>query len=242
MTDKMMTNLEEQVKLLIELQELDTEIFKIEAELEEIPEKIKAQDEAFKEKFNNLKSLEEELKAFQLKRKEREGDLASKEDAIRKLKNQLYQVKTNKEYTVMEQEIARTKADASLMEEDIIKLLDQVDAHNQKIAKEKELLKVEEAKLNEEKAKMAEESKRLGAELNDLKSKRSALAEKVDKVIFSKYERIVNNKDGLAVVPIISDSCQGCFRVLPPQVINEVRMKHDLILCDNCSRILYIEA
>jgi predicted nucleic acid-binding Zn-ribbon protein len=43
------------------------------------------------------------------------------------------------------------------------------------------------------------------------------------------------------VVPIAGDSCQGCFRILPPQVINEVRMKTELVVCENCTRILYVE-
>lgn len=236
-----MLNLEEQIKLLVELQGLDTQIFRLERELQLIPDEIKMMDEGFNAKVANLKNLEDGLKALQVKRKGKEVDLEAKEGTIRKYQIQLYQLKTNKEYTAMELEIGRVKADNSLLEEEIIKILDQIDAQNQMISKEKEGLKSEEASLNEEKKRKEAETKNIESELTGLKDQRSGLAGKVDKSILSKYERIINSKDGLAVVPAINETCQGCFRVLPPQVINEIRMKRDLILCDNCARILYIE-
>ncbi len=236
-----MPNLEEQIKLLVELQGLDTHIFRIEDELESIPERIKIMEEEFKETTANLKKLEDGVKALQLKRKEREGDLESKEGTIKKYQTQMYQVKTNKEYSALQDEIGRVKADNSLIEEEVIKLLDQIDGENKEIGKEKEFLKQEESKLNEEKKRLNEEAARIKTELGNLKTQRAELALKVDKDILKKYERIIKNRDGLAVVPVANESCQGCFRIMPPQVINEIKMKSDLIVCENCTRILYIE-
>ena len=236
-----MVNLEEQVKLLVELQDLDTQILKHEKDLEEMPENFRILDEAFKDKMKDLKALEENLKMLQLKRKEKEGELESKEGSIKKLQTQLYQLKTNKEYSTMQEEIARIKADNSLIEEDILKIFDQADSENQKIAKEKVVLKGEEAKLNEEKKKVEEEVGRIKVEADKLKAQRATLVEKVDKTVLAKYDRILKSKGGLAVVPVSGDSCQGCFRILPSQVIHEIRMKKDLVFCGSCARILYIE-
>jgi Zn-ribbon protein, possibly nucleic acid-binding len=74
-----------------------------------------------------------------------------------------------------------------------------------------------------------------------LNAQRVTLAAKVDKAILAKYDRILKGKDGLAVVPVAGDSCQGCFRILPSQVIHEIKTKKDLICCGSCARILYIE-
>lgn len=236
-----MEKLEEQIKLLVELQGLDSHIFRLEDELDLIPETIKNTDEAFKEKSVNLKKLEDGLKALQMKRKEKEGDLEAKEGMIKKYQTQQYQVKTNKEYTALQDEIGRVKADNSIIEEDIINILDQMDAENKKIQKEKELLKEEEVLLNEDKKKLNEDAGRCKAELEEFKKKRQGLTQKVDKIILSKYERLIKNRDGLAIVPVSGEACQGCHRIMPPQVINEIRMNKDLIFCENCTRILYIE-
>lgn len=236
-----MVNLEEQIKLLVELQGLDTQIFKLMKALESIPEEIRNMEEAFEEKMSTLKQMEDGLRSLQVKRKEKEVDLEAKEGTIRKYQIQLYQIKTNKEYTALAQEIARVKADNSLLEEEIIKMLDKIDIENQKISKERGLLKSEEIKLSEEKVRKGEEAKRIEGELGGLKAQRIELAGKVDGSILPKYERIIRSKDGLAVVPVAGDACQGCFRILPPQVINEIKMRQELIFCDNCARILYIE-
>jgi hypothetical protein len=236
-----MENLKDQIKLLVELQGLDTNIFRLQDEFDSIPEIIKNKEAEFKDKSVELKKFEDELKTLQLKRKEKEGDLEAKEGNIKKYQQQLNQVKTNKEYTALQEEIGRIKSDNSIIEEAILNIFDQVDAENKRIAKEKEFLKSEEAKFNEEKKRLADESSRIKSEMGALKAQREGLAAKVEKNILKKYEMIVKNKGGLAVVTIADEACQGCFRVLPPQVVNEVKMNSELVLCDNCSRILYLE-
>lgn len=237
----MPVNLEEQIKILIELQGLDSQIFMLEDRLEAIPESIKEMDEQFKEKTAGLKKIEDGVKALLLKRKEKEGELEAKEQSVKKFHTQQNLVKTNKEYSALEEEIGRARADGSILEEEIIKMLDQIDAENQKAAKEKEFLKAEELRMNAEKKRLDDEAKAVGCELEKLKGRRAELAAGVDKTLLPKYERLIKNKDGLAIVGVVSEACQGCFRILPPQVINEIRMNQELVFCEHCARILYVE-
>ena len=234
-------NLEEQLKLLIELQGLDTKIFGLEDALREIPLTIKKLEDEFKENTKSMKELEDKIKMLQVKRKEKELDLESREGAIKKLQTQLYQVKTNKEYAMMQQEIERAKADKSNVEDEIIQLLDVIDIENKKLAQDKKMLRAEENKMNGEKAKLLADEKEKNAQLAVLKDQGKVLSDRVDKDMLSKYKKILKSKSGLAMAAVKGDACQGCFRVMPPQVINEIRMKQELIFCGNCARILYIE-
>jgi len=235
-----MTHTEEQIKLLVELQGIDTNIRRMETEIESVPVVIKDMEEGFKSKTTNLKKLEEESKALVLKRKEKEGELEAKEGVAKKYQSQLFQIKNNKEYSALQDEIGRAKADGSVIEEDILKIFDAIDAKNKEISKEKEIVKAEEGKLEEEKKKLNAQALAAKSELEGVKAKRSELAAKVDPKSLAKYERLLNNKDGLAIVPIANEACQGCFRILPPQVINEIRMHEGLVVCDSCARLLYI--
>ena len=45
----------------------------------------------------------------------------------------------------------------------------------------------------------------------------------------------------LAVVAVIKGVCQGCFMNVPPQVVNLIKMYDNLVICEVCQRILYIE-
>lgn len=233
--------LEEQIKILIELQGLDTQIFKLERELAEIPLEIKRLEDSFNENTKTLKAQEEKIRAIQVKRKEKEIDLESREGNIKKLQGQLYQLKTNKEYSTMQQEIERAKADKSNVEDEIIKLLDEIDAENKKAAAEKEALKIEENKMNQEKSRLLGVAKEKETALASLKQARGGVAEKADTTMLGKYDKILKSKNGLAMAAVKGDACQGCYRVMPPQVINEIRMKQEIIFCGNCARMLYIE-
>lgn len=236
-----MINSEEQIKFLIELQRLDSQILKIEEDLNGIPEKLSKIESEFNLKTANLKKHEDNTKALQLKRKEKEGELQAKEEIIKKYTSQMHQVKTNKEYSALQDEIGKVKADSSVIEDTILKIFDQVDAENKEIIAEKELLKKEEAATADEKKVINAEALKIKDEADKLKAQRAELAAKVDQKVLAKYDRILANKEGLAVVPIVGDSCQGCFALMPAQVINEVRMKNAIICCEGCTRMLYIE-
>lgn len=236
-----MVSVEEQIKLLIGLQKLDRQIFKLRRDLGNQPILIRAMEESFKAKEADLKKKEEEAKTLAVKRKEKEVELQAKEEGIKKLQAQLYQLKTNKEYQAMEKEIAGQRADVSVIEEEIIKIFDQIDECAKGAAKEKEALTQGRKVFDEEKKKIETSSSQMEAALQKLNAERSELAQKVDKVYLSKYDRILHSKNGLAMVSVEHDACGGCNINLPPQVINEIRLKEELIFCGSCARILYIE-
>ena len=110
--------IQEQLKLLVELQKFDSEIHRLKKEASEHPILRKKAETEFGKKKAALKTAEEAFKARQLDQKKKEGDLAAAEEKIKKLQSQLYLLKTNKEYQAMEMEIKGLKADKSLVEED----------------------------------------------------------------------------------------------------------------------------
>ena len=83
-------NMQDQIKILIELQQLDSAIFEKKEILDTVPEKLKEIDEALKQKSSTLKAHEEELKKFQIAHKEKEVDLEAKEGTIKKHQAQLF--------------------------------------------------------------------------------------------------------------------------------------------------------
>lgn len=232
---------QDQIKLLIALQKLDSQIFKLTRELNNQPALIRNLEEAFKERETNLRKKEEELKALLMKKKERETELQAKEEGIKKLQVQLYQLKTNKEYQAMEKEIGGQKADVSVIEEDIIRILDEIDGCTKGIAGEKDALAGERRNLEEQKKLIDSRTKEIEASLQKLNSERSELAQNVENKFLAKYERILHSKNHPAMVKVEGNACGGCNMNLPPQVINEIKMNEELIFCGSCARILYIE-
>ncbi len=235
------TDLKSQLSNLIKLQRLDSEIYALKDEKERRPKEIEALRLAFEAKKQSLADLEKMSLDLQKEKKASELELASKEENSKKLQSQLYQLKTNKEYQAMLQQIQDAKADTSVIEDKILEVLDKMDKVKLEIENEKKHLQQEEQAFNQEKKKSDDRIKEIDDRLAQLDGQRKQLIPEIDHKIFAQYERILHNRDGLAIVTVNGDSCQGCNMYVPPQVINLIKMYERIITCEVCNRILYIE-
>ena len=234
-------DIQEQIRGLVKLQNVDAEIYDLKRQLEEKPESLKALQDQFELKKVSLHQLEEKHKAVQLDRKAKEGDLQAKDEAIAKANMQLSQIKNNKEYTAKISEIESIKADKSIIEEKIIVAYDDGDRIKSQIEKEKAVVQREEQVYLQEKKRVEEDMKRIEQRIRELEAQRGTLSPQINPVFLSRYERILANKEGLAIVPIEGHSCGGCYMNVPAQVVNEIKMHSELIYCEICSRILYLK-
>jgi hypothetical protein len=235
-----MPDLKSQISSLIKLQKIDSEIYALKAEKESKPEQIKTLDAAFEEKKQRLASLDKKFLDSQKLKKDKELDLGSKEEAAKKLQSQLYQLKTNKEYQAMLQQINDAKADTSVIEDKILELMDQLDTAKAEIDKAKQVLQQEEKLLNEQKNKIQNRIKEIDDRLSQLEAQQKQIIPEIDPKILPQYQRILKNRDGLAIVQVKDNSCGGCNMHVPPQVINLIKMYERIITCEVCNRMLYI--
>ena len=233
-------DLKSQISNLVRLQTIDSEIYSLRYEKESKPQEIKVIEASFEEKKKNLATLEQTLLNLQKQRKEKELELASKEEAAKKLQTQLYSLKTNKEYQTMLKQIQDAKADASVTEDKVLELFDQADKVKSEVEKEKIRLKEEEKVFLEQKKKIEDRIKEIDDRLAQLEAQRKQVVPDINPKILTQYERILLNRDGLAIVGVKDNSCQGCNMFVPPQVINLIKMYERIVTCEICNRILYI--
>lgn len=235
-----MTDLKAQIGHLVHLQMIDSEIYTLKNEKELKPKEIESIEASFAEKKKHLAALEEGLLNLQKQRKDKELELASREENIKKLQTQLYQLKTNKEYQAMLQQMEGEKANASVIEDHLLGLFDQADKIKNDITQEKQMLKEEEKVCQEQKKVIQDRIREIGDRLAQLEAQRKQIIPNIDPKMLAQYERILHNRDGLAIVSVKDNSCQGCNMYVPAQVINLIRMYERIITCEVCNRILYI--
>jgi len=234
-------DLKTELGALIKLQALDTEIYGLKSEKNAKPLEIKLLETAFEEKKVAMAALEKANLGLQKEKKDKELELASKEEGIKKLQGQLYSLKTNKEYSTMMQQIADAKADVSVAEDKILQLLDQMDKIKVDIEQERQKLGEEEKVLKAQKEKSEERIKVIDDRLAQLEAQRQQVIPGIDSKILTQYERILEGRDALAIVTVKDNSCQGCNMSVPAQVINLIKMYDHIITCEMCNRMLYIE-
>jgi len=233
-------DLKTQIIGLVKLQELDSQIYALKNEKEAKPLEFKKIEEVFEAKKQNLSLLEKNSLELQKQRKEKELELATNAEAVKKLQTQLYSLKTNKEFQTMLQQIADTKADGSLIEEKILISFDDSDKIKAQIDQENIKLKAEEKVFLEKKKSIELRIKEIDERLNQLQAQRKQITPEIDPKMLAEYDRILSSRDGLAIVTVVDNSCGGCHMLVPPQVINLIKMYEHIVTCEVCNRIFYI--
>jgi predicted nucleic acid-binding Zn-ribbon protein len=234
-----MENLRRDLEILYELQGYDTKILKIRTEIENAPDLV----EEKKRDLENKKALAEEEKknyvSLNSLKKEKEALLDSKEKAIAKHSMELNTVKANDVYKTLLLEIEKAKADKSVIEDDILELMEKIDAESSSVKKTESGLKEYEQKINAEIAEISASSKKFAEEITGIEKEREEHKSKVSPKILEQYERIREGRDGQGIALIDGGACGGCAMVLRPQLINQAQKCVELVYCDNCSRILF---
>jgi len=237
----MAVNYQQQIPILVKLQEIDSFLADLRNEIERKPLELGELKLRLEEKKKQLDVIQEDIKRIKINIKEKELELKSGEEEVKKLQSQLMQVKTNKEYKSLLMEIEGKKADNSLIEDNILDLMEEVDKKELELNKERDNFKHLEAEYSKEEARIKSEIAKIENQIKDKEKEREEVCSHLDTQLLSIYERLLKNRDGLAIVPVVNDACGGCHLSLRPQIINEIKRKDHLVTCERCSRILYLD-
>lgn len=234
-----MENLKETLGSLYQLQEKDVKIFELKENLENLPKVIEDKQKQIadiKADFENKKN--EYVKLNSLK-KEKEALLATKESTITKHTADLNTIKANDMYKNCLLEIEKTKADKSVLEDEILQLMEDIDKELINVKKYEEETKEQEAKLNKEISDAKTTIERSKEDIDLFQKERDEFSKTIEKNVLSQYERIRESRKGQGIAIIEGESCSGCNMVLRPQLIVQATKCKELVFCDNCSRILF---
>jgi len=227
---------------IIKLQQIDTETDLLRDRIREIPLFIQQIEESIKLKNEEFKQRGEQFKTRKVELKSRDLELKSAEENITKKGGELYKVKTNEAYRALEKEIEDEKNKKEGLEETILLLMDAIDSGEKQLAEEKMAFEKEISEFENQKKILQDETREKEERVKKFEQEKASCVSGVNPQLLGKYERIRKSKYGLAVVPIIEEKiCGGCQINLPQQKVNEVLSGKDIVLCEHCSRILYIQ-
>ena len=224
---------------LIRLQQLDTFTEEARRRIAAHPGRIEALDSRLSSATLGLEEAKRRLEETQAARRTVEKDLAMVQSRLSKYKDQLMEVKTNREYQAMLKEIEVAQNEVRRLEDLILEHMLAADERNA-------LVKEADATLVEAKRAVAEERKRLEQEIVELQAElerslagRQAVAAGLPKNVLDVYETLAKGRRGLALAEAKGGLCTACHVRLRPQMYNEIRRNDTLFQCDSCQRILY---
>jgi len=210
------------------------------ATLARLPATRLALERKVAEERARLTALAEQLAQLQLARRGLERDIEAVEQQARKFEGQLPAVKKNEEYQALLHEIAGCKAKRSEIETGVLESMEREEALAAGRPAMEKAVSLAESERAAQTATLDREQSATEASLATLEQEAAGLLDRLPAPTRARYERIRASRDGRAVVPIQKGACGGCFRALPPQVLQEAK-RHDRILsCEGCGRILIL--
>jgi predicted nucleic acid-binding Zn-ribbon protein len=222
------------------LSDIDGQLYALEDEKKERPEKLKKEQKELQTLLGEEQKIEERIRSITLTIKQKELELTELEEKIRKQEHRLDTIKSNKEYAAIRLEIANYKAAGELLEEDILKKMEEVE----QIKEEKNQLKQqsdkvqEKLKLKEERIQMA--LKHLEEQITTLSQDRLKAKEGIPSTLYEFYERLLKYTKGSPLAESKNTVCQRCFCSCTSQDVNRLLLQREIVTCKTCSRILYL--
>ncbi len=232
-------SVEEKLSAVLSLQKIDSKIDEIKTLKGELPIEVKDLEdeiEGLKVRLGNIDAELDTMNAFVDQKTKIKKDSTAE---IKKLEKQQENVKNNREFEAINKEIYYQELEIKLADKHAGDA--QFDLQEKNVARTRaaERIAVLEESLAIKKNELDKIVNETTKEEQGLTKESDKAKEKVDPRLLTGYERIrTSYRNGLAVVPILRDSCGGCFNVIPPQRQSEIRQRKKILVCEHCGRIL----
>jgi predicted nucleic acid-binding Zn-ribbon protein len=224
---------------LIQLQQLDTEIDGMRRRIAEIPALQEAMAVRLADQQAAVAAIRQRLADNQTARRDIEKDVAAVQTRLSRYKDQLMEVKTNKEYQAMQHEIATAQEGIRAHEDRILERMEEAEGLNAELKTAEAELKRQEAAVSAERTVLDAEAAALQKQADEKQAGRSAIAAHVSAAALRLFDHVARQRKGQALAEARDGICTVCHVRLRPQVFNEVRRNESLIQCESCLRILY---
>ena len=224
---------------LIRLQKLESAADDARRKIAEHPVRLQTIDAKLQSARDVVSGVKARLATAADKRRAEEKEVAGVQTRLARYKDQLLEVKTNREYTAMLHEIETAQNDIRTREDRILEVMMESDELNALAKKSEAELKAAEKEIAAERSALEAEQATLQQEIEKTAADRERVVAEMDRSVLALFQTTLKNRKGVAVAEARNGLCTICHVRLRPQVFNEVLRNASIIQCDSCHRILY---
>jgi predicted nucleic acid-binding Zn-ribbon protein len=228
------------VRQLYNLQQLDTQLDQARARLTEI-DRILNDNTALQEAKDQANLATEKRTKAQLALKRAEQDVEVQQEKIDKNQKKLYggRVKAPKELEDLQMEAGALRRYLVVLED---KQLEAMIAYEEAEASEKDSQTNLETTLQEvadQNQDLSKEQEALTKEVEQLEYERQGVYATIPQDILSQYEKLRQDRRGLAVTEVKDNTCAACGATLTAAQAQVARSPSQITNCNMCGRILH---
>ncbi len=227
-------SVEEQLRLLYDIQLIDSRIHKLEELRGELPLQVKFYEDEIIGLEGRINKIKERIKNLGIEIQFHKEVKSKAEKDIERYRQRQEKARNDREYKSLQEDIDYFEGEIALADKKIKQALTETAQLEQQIAENEELLAAQREQLKSKQAELDEILKETEREEEELKKMKEEYMQQLSERLVRAYKRLVNKyKNRLAVV-----SYDESYFVIPPQVQVEIRDRDRIIVDEHTGRIL----
>lgn len=232
-------SVEQRLRALYELQTILSKIDRIKTIRGELPLEVSDLEDNIAGLNARIEKFTHEIEEIRGKHADDKKKIAEAETLIEKYKQQLDNVRNNREFDLLSKEIEFQTLEIELANKHLREYDYDIKDKEKQIEDTKEQLADMEHILTEKKSELDEIVSETRQEEESLREKAKAIEPRIDEFTLKAFKRIRKNaRNGLGIVYVQRNACGGCFNRIPPQRQMEIKMHKKIIVCEYCGRIM----
>jgi len=232
-------SVEERLKTLFQLQQALSAIDEKKALRGELPLEVEDLEAEIEGLNTRIERIESEVGEFDRAISQKKGEIVDAQNSVERYKQQLNEVRNNREYDTLSKEIEYQSLEIELCNKKINEAQHRIAEKQEELQSNQNMLQEKQGDLDLKKSELDEIMDETRAEEEKLKEKAHELEAKIEPRLLTSFKRIRKNaRNGLGIVYVQRDACGGCFNKIPPQRQLDIKMHKKVIVCEYCGRIL----
>jgi len=226
-------------QLLREMHRLRRHIRELGEEIELAPKVLKAHEQKVTKRQDALREAQEAIKKLKSQVAQKELDLKTTGQQLKKYEKQQNEAANKKEYDALQSEITHTQELRQKQEEEALAAMMEVDERTAKLPEFEAQLQQAKDELKGYQQEMDERIKRLKNEMAGAQKELGEAEAQIPALLRPAIDRMVKAFGPDAFASVKERTCQQCYTSITEQHHNELRAGR-FVTCKNCARGLYL--
>jgi len=232
-------SISDKLKLLYNLQQVDSKLDEISVIKGELPKEVSDLEDEISGLSLRLKKLENSLADIDREIAQHNNYIKESETLIARYEKQLDNVKNNREFDALTKEIELQKLEIQLSQKKSREATANREIKQEAMQGIKEKYDARSNDLETKKLELAKIIEKTEKEETKLRKESDKARKDIEDRLLASYDKIRKTyRNGLAVVTIARGACGGCFNRIPPQMQIELGVMKKIIACEHCGRVL----
>lgn len=222
------------------------ELHRIHRQLSDLRERLARGPKLVKAREANVAQLEaahqkvkDAAKAAKMSADRKQLDLRSGENKILDLQRKLNTCSSNKEYQALLDQIAAAEMANSVLSDEILEGLEEVDSLDGKIKEAQKLVEAGKQELTKIREQVSNQTVGIETDITRLEGELKEAEKILPSDFRAEYDRVVRSKGEDALAAVEGEHCGGCNQTITANMLNDLYLSR-AVFCRSCGRLLYL--